>query len=242
MKNTALLFILALTVQSGTGIHLPTIDEEIQLGKKFSEQFESSMPMVQDPAAEKYISALGARIAGSLKGTPYGYTFRIADTGAVNACAVPAGHIYVFRGMVKFAENEAQLASIICHEIIHCEKRHFLRMQRRGEIHRLLKMKNLGGVNVLLLLKYSREKEEESDEKGMELLARAGFDAREMISLYRKMTGLHGGPSKERLSTHPPMQERVRELERHLLKMKLTFRKNGADIDSEEFESVRKSL
>ncbi len=189
-----------------------------------------------DPAVQAYVSGIGAAlVAGSENaGTPF--TFTVLDSPVVNAFALPGGYVYVTRGLMTLADNEAELAGVIGHEIGHVTARHGAQQHGRSVlvgvgaavVGVLLGDRNLAqatsAVGDLVLRSYSREQEFEADSLGLRYLSRAGYQPAAMASflgrlrdkskLDAEILGAGADPDEFSLaSTHPRTIDRVKEAE-----------------------------
>jgi predicted Zn-dependent protease len=153
----------------------------------------------------------------------------------VNAFALPGGRIGVYTGLLEVTENQQQLAAVIAHEVAHVLANHAnerlsqalavqgglsvidsLAKNPTSANHQLV-MQALGlGAKYGILLPYSRTQESEADLIGLELMARAGFDPRQSVALWRNMMGVGGNQPPQFLSTHPSHGSRIQELEANM--------------------------
>jgi predicted Zn-dependent protease len=194
--------------------------QEIQMGREYDPQIVASIGLDPDAALQQYIQQLGARLAatGERPGLPW--TFRVVDDPAVNAFAVPGGFVYVTRGILAHLNSEAELASVVAHEIGHVTARHTVSQMSNQQLAGLglavgsivssgfaryagLANSALG----ILFLKYSRDDESEADDLGLRYLRRTTWDAREMpvvFQMLEQMSASEGGSQLPTwLATHP---------------------------------------
>jgi len=194
--------------------------QEIQMGREYDPQIVASIGLYPDAALQQYIQQLGARLAatGERPGLPW--TFRVVDDPAVNAFAVPGGFVYVTRGILAHLNSEAELASVVGHEIGHVTARHTVSQMSNQQLAGLglavgsivssgfaryagLANSALG----ILFLKYSRDDESEADDLGLRYLRRTTWDAREMpvvFQMLEQMSASEGGSQLPTwLATHP---------------------------------------
>src|SRR5262249_48941226 len=106
------------------GWNLFSTQQDIEIGREVSRQAETELPILRDRQATAYIDALGKQLAAHAPGEKYPYQFRIVNDKAINAFALPGGFVYVNRGAIEAADNEAQIAGVIAHEIGHVVLRH----------------------------------------------------------------------------------------------------------------------
>ncbi len=205
-------------------------DSEISLGQKQylpSRQMQGGDYRV-DPDLVSYVQGVGQRLASvSDRGLPY--EFAVINDSTPNAWALPGGKIAVHRGLLTELDNEAQLAAVLGHEIVHAAARHGAKGMERGillqgavmatqVVSQGSELSNLavGGASLagqLIGQKYGRDAERESDYYGMQYLVRAGYDPQAAVSLQETFVRLSEGQRQDWLSglfsSHPPSQERV---------------------------------
>ena len=179
----------------------------------------------------RYVDSIGQFLAAASHAPRVGYTFTILDSPIVNAFALPGGYVYVTRGLLALADNEAEVAGVLAHEIAHITARHGSKRQSKGTLAGLgltilgaatdnPALVNLGRVGAQAVLSsYSRKEEHEADEIGVRYLSRAGFEPRAMSSFLVKLkrqsefvASLHGRsprPGLDFFATHPRTPERV---------------------------------
>lgn len=208
---------------------LSELDEQ-RLGREFIRNARQSMPFVEDPELTAYIRDLGRRIASSGDEPASDFRFYLIRDSALNAFAVPGGHIAVNTGLIMATESEAELASVIAHEVAHVTQHHLARMldQSRGE-----GLKMLGALAAAILLggqagqaavvaanasaienrlEYSRGFEKEADGIGLQTLARAGYDPRAMPTFFERLqrwARVYDSGAPEFLRTHPLTTDRI---------------------------------
>jgi predicted Zn-dependent protease len=203
--------------------------QEIQMGREYDPQIVASIGLYPDAVLQQYLQQLGARLAatGERPGLPW--TFRVVDDPAVNAFAVPGGFIYVTRGILAHLNSEAELASVVGHEIGHVTARHTVSQMSNQQLAGLglaagsivssgfaryagLANSALG----ILFLKYSRDHETEADDLGLRYLRRTTWDAREMpvvFQMLEQMSASQGGSQLPTwLATHPSPANRLEHI------------------------------
>ena len=149
--------------------------QEVQLGKQFSREIEKEMKIYSDPVVTTYIAQLGQHLASHSQRKNITYHFKVVNTEAVNAFAVPGGYLYVNIGLIRAAENESELAGVIGHEIGHVVGKHGVKQMTRqlglaavaqlalGEDQNKLEQMVAGLAANGVLMKYSRDAEREAD-------------------------------------------------------------------------------
>ncbi len=213
-------------------INIISTEQEVALGLQFSEEVEREMEMYDDPVVQAYIDSLGHLLAAHSDRTEIEYHIKVVDTDEVNAFALPGGWLYVNRGLISAAENEAELAAVMGHEIGHIVGKHGARQLTGriglsallglalGEDPSMVTEMVANIVATGTLMKYGRDMERESDRYGIDETYRAGIDPSGMASFFGKLLELQGGQDAAGLdlifSTHPPTSERIANSERYV--------------------------
>ncbi|MEJ5349577.1 MAG: M48 family metalloprotease [Desulfosoma sp.] len=212
------------------------LGEEKELGRKLLQTVREHFRLVEDPEVAGYVQAVGKRVERAIGPTHYDYAFFVIDDNTPNAFAIPGGYVFIFRGLMELMESEAELASILAHELAHVQSRHIHKKLEKGRMLSIaaiagvlagaflglesnaaqaLAVGTMAGVQTLQL-KYSRENEEEADRLGFEYLVSAGYDARAMVTVMQKMRRMNWQSDSRvpsYLMTHPALGERVGYLE-----------------------------
>jgi predicted Zn-dependent protease len=219
----ALIGALTLVPVAPAAAALISTSQEIGIGRDAAAQLEAEYGIYQDPAAHAYLASIGARIAATSGRPNLPWTFRILNTSQVNAISLPGGYIYVTKGMMSFAQSEAELAFVLAHEIGHVDRRHHVTLIERHMGLSLLFMIIFGGradttaqianiVGVLLTRGFSREAEFEADRVGVSLAHAAGFDAGAGLAFMERLRAAEGrDPSNFQVlfQTHPALGDRI---------------------------------
>jgi predicted Zn-dependent protease len=224
--------------------------QEIQMGQQYDSQVVATIGLYPDPALQSYVQALGTRLAATSERPKLPWTFRVVDDPAVNAFAVPGGFVYVTRGILAHMTNEAQLATVIGHEIGHVTARHTAAQMSKEQLAGLgLVVGSLASQRIaqyagaasqalsVLFLKFSRDNENQADELGVRYSSRANFDSREMANVMRlldKLSGESGGRLPEWLATHPNPGNRLEHINSMVSKMQTDF--TGSTVNREGYE------
>ena len=224
--------LLILFVISGcatTGINkgqfnLITSDEEVQMGKEFSVEIEKEYSVLKNAEVTAYVQSVGDRISRISDRSDIAYHFSVIEKDEINAFALPGGYIYIYTGLMKILDDEAQLAAVLAHEVGHVTARHSTERLTTMYGYSVLAGMILGddpnfwaGLAANLfsttgMLAYSRSNEYEADKLGTTYASAAGYDPDGMVELLAKFIDTERGePSKleEWLSTHPPSTERM---------------------------------
>ena len=235
-------------------INIFTDAQEVQLGKQFSREIEKEMKMYSDPVVTAYIDQLGQHLASYSRRRNITYHFKVVDTEAVNAFAVPGGYLYVNIGLIRAAENESELAGVIGHEIGHVVGKHGAKQMTRqlglaavarlalGEEQSKLKQMVAGLATNGVLMKYSRDAEREADIYAVQEMYDAGIDPEGMATFFEKLRRLQKSkPSKlqQMFASHPPTAERVTAVRSQIARLP---RKSNLKKDSRRFHQIKKRL
>jgi predicted Zn-dependent protease len=205
-------------------------DTEIQIDKQYAPlQFSSDFGEIQDSQLNRYVSQVGNKMAAASHRPHMPYSFRVVNATYVNAYAFPGGSIAATRGIMLELDNEAELASLLGHELGHVNARHSAEQMSKGKLTQAV----VGGISVLagtqsaalgdlasqlgqisagaLLAKYSRNNEREADALGMQYMVGAGYGSKGFVGLMDMLNGMskHKSTTVDLLfATHPMSQER----------------------------------
>jgi hypothetical protein len=261
----ALILILAIgapvTVPGQTAIQLRknkySESDDVQLGRQAAAEIEKKLRLVRDPEASNYLQGVGNRLARAIpeqfQHGPFEYMFKVVEAREINAFALPGGPMYVNSGMILAAKREGEMAGVMAHEIAHVALRHgtaqatkaapYQTMGAIGQIGGAILGGVLGGVvgqgsqmgAGMYLLKFSREYETEADILGAQILARAGYDPRDLAAMFKTIESQGGGGGPEFLSSHPNPQNRYQRIEQEAALLRVT----GKPPDGREFERIQ---
>jgi predicted Zn-dependent protease len=220
----------ACAVNPATGnrqIMLVSEAQEIQMGQEADAAVVASIGLYPDPVWQRYIQQLGARLAAISERPSLPWTFRVVDDPAVNAFALPGGFIYVTRGLLAHVTSEAELASVVGHEIGHVTARHTAAEMSKQQLIGLgLAVGSMASSQVakyagtanqalgILYLKFSRDDESQADQLGLRYMRAANYDPRQMPEVFRmleRLSAAEGDGSRlpTWLATHPSPGNRV---------------------------------
>ncbi|MEC4983095.1 MAG: M48 family metallopeptidase [Oscillatoria sp. PMC 1068.18] len=199
--------------------------QEVQLGKQINQQLIESgkVKLVSDRQVNEYINQIGQRLAQYSDRPEIPYTFQVVKDDNINAFATMGGFVYVHTGLMQAADNEAELASVIAHEIAHVSERHSVeQMRQRALAEGVLSAAGLDqrravqiGVELAYNRPNSRQDELEADQSGLEMFRRAGYAPSATVSFMKKLQRQGGSPPAF-LSTHPATADRILALERQI--------------------------
>ncbi|MDZ7735182.1 MAG: M48 family metallopeptidase [Gammaproteobacteria bacterium] len=240
IRSILLVMIMLLTActTSPTGrqqLLLVTDRQMQQMGITAFQQMKQELPATRDNQTRDYVNCVANAIIRQLPdGERQQWEVVVFEDENANAFALPGGKIGVHTGLLKVAENQDQLATVIAHEVAHVLAQHGgervsqqlatqIGMDLAGAMaggdpatrRQLLGVLGLG-AQYGILLPYSRAHESEADRFGLELMARAGFDPRASVELWQNMKAAGGAAPPELLSTHPAPDTRIRDLDNQI--------------------------
>ncbi|HEX8170525.1 MAG TPA: M48 family metallopeptidase [Thermoanaerobaculia bacterium] len=214
----------------GKDFNLISIQEEWQLGQQLQQEVSSQVRLNNDPVVNSYINDLGQRLVARTP-APFNqlpWTFHVVQDPAINAFAIPGGHVYVNTGLIAAAENASELAGVMAHEISHVTARHSTEQisrqyglsilaglvlgQNPSQMSQIVAQIVAGGA----VARFSRDAEREADERGIQLMSDAGYNPSGMAAMFRILEA-HAKSEPSRVeqffSTHPTTESRVRDAE-----------------------------
>ena len=236
--STARRLVMALAISVGLaqaaarvikpGWNLFSREQDVQLGQEAVKDIEKEVQVVNDRQLTDYVANLGKRLAANSQAPDYPYSFKVVAADSINAFALPGGPIYVHSGLITAADNEAQLAGVVAHEIGHVALRHSTHqiskarawqiplaiasgaLDKSGGLLGTLGSMGIGfGVNSLFM-KYSRDAEKDADIVGAHMMAQTGYDPIEMARFFEKLQAEGGGGGMPQFfSDHPNPGNRV---------------------------------
>jgi predicted Zn-dependent protease len=232
----ALAWLASCAVNPVTGerqLALISESQEIEIGQQVAAQAEQQFGLVDDEALQQYFRELGERMARASERPDLPWHFGVADDPTPNAFAAPGGYIYITRGLLALLRNEAELVSVLGHEIGHVTARHSVAMISRAQLAELglglgailsptvAQFGQLAGAGLqILFLSYSRDAERQADDLGYRYALEQGYDVREMVNVFAALSRsaeLAGhSPAPSWLASHPYPEDRIRRIERHL--------------------------
>ncbi len=241
---------IELLIRGAQVIQLSSISErqEIQIGSEINQQLIDSgqAKIYRGAAINSYVNRIGQELAKKSDRPNLPYTFQVVDDDAVNAFATMGGYVYINTGLMKKAENEAELASVIGHEIGHIVGRHAIeQMRSRAIAQGVLSAAGLSrsqavqiGVELAVNRRNSRSDELEADRFGLDNLTDSGYAAGGMVSFMRKLLE-KGSSVPPFISTHPATSERIRLLQSQIPEGSAN---RGKGLDNRAYRSQIRTL
>jgi predicted Zn-dependent protease len=225
--------------------------QEISMGQESHPEVLSEFGIVENKELQEYCSRIGSNLAKVSHRPHLPWHFTVVDSPVVNAFAVPGGFIYITRGILEHMNNEAELAGVLGHEIGHVTARHSVTQISQGQLINLglglgsifsSRFRQVGGLAQMglqvLMLKYSRDHERQSDQLGLQYMASCGYDPEQMSSFFQVFVGMReeSGPSVPNwLSTHPDPPDRIRRTTEEGARIKRQSARRDFKINADEF-------
>ena len=214
-------------------LSLVSESQEIQMGKEAAAQVQQSIGYYNDPALQAYVSGIGMKMAKASERPNLPWEFHVVNDASVNAFALPGGFIFVTRGLMTAINDEAELATVVGHEIGHVTNRHSVQQMSKAELAQVglgigsilssdvAKLAGLASQGLsLLFLKYSRDAENQADKAGFRYALNQNYNVSEMANVFQTLDRMSqtsgGGKLPEWLSTHPDPGTRVQNTEQRL--------------------------
>jgi hypothetical protein len=202
-----------------------SIESEIRMGKEYATQIEASLKLVTDPTVNEYINRVGQNLVRN-SDAKVPFTIKVVDSDVINAMALPGGFFYVNSGLILAADNEAELAGVMAHEIAHVAARHTTRQLTRYQFINYaslplifvgggigLAAREAAGIGIpMTFLKFSRGFEAEADYLGIQYMYKAGYDPNEFVNFFEKIQAQEKkkpGSVAKVFTDHPQTPDRI---------------------------------
>jgi predicted Zn-dependent protease len=242
----------------GKGVNFYSIEKEIALGKSLAQEVERSSKLIDDPVVVEYVNRVGQNLVRN-SDARVPFTIKVIDSDVVNAFALPGGFFYVNSGLILRANEEAELAGVMAHEISHVTARHGTKQATKGEIMQLatipLILLGPGGwagygiyeASQLAIpfsyLKFSRDAEREADFLGLQYMYKAGYDPNAYVTFFERIQTdekRQPGTIPKIFSTHPPTPERIANTQKEIAR--ILPAKQEYVVTTSEFDTVKARL
>ena len=218
----------------GKGVNLYSLQREIAMGKQAAMEVEKTAKMINDPVVTEYVNRVGQNLVRN-SDAKVPFTIKVIDSDEINAFALPGGFFYVNSGLILRADEEAELAGVMGHEIAHVAARHGTKTATKGELMQLATIPVMilvpygwagygiyEGLNLAIpmsYLKFTRDAEKEADYLGLQYMYKAGYDPNAFVSFFEKIEAeerRHPGSIPKIFSTHPPTPDRVQKAQEEI--------------------------
>ncbi len=216
----------------GKGVNFYSLEKEIALGKQMAQEVERQAKIVDDPVIAEYVNRIGQNLVRN-SDAKVPFTIKVVDSEEVNAFALPGGFFFVNTGLILKADNEAELAGVMAHEIAHVAARHGTRQATRGELanYATLPLIFMGGwagyaiyeasgaIVPLGFLRFSRAFEAEADHLGLQYMYKTGYDPTAFVDFFEKLETLEKrkpGALSKVFSTHPMTDDRIQAAQKEI--------------------------
>jgi Zn-dependent protease with chaperone function len=259
------LFAMPLSIGAQTRIEMPKnkykVSDDVELGRKAAQQVAQQMPILRDSTVDNYVESVGRRLVAAIpeqfQESQFNYSFDVVNARDINAFALPGGPMFVNRGMIEAARTEGEMAGVMAHEISHVALRHATAQATEtqkfqiGSVLGQIAGAVIGGAPGAIIgagsqigfgagaLKYSRKYETQADILGAQIMARAGYDPRDLARMFQTIQAQGGGSSGGWFSSHPSPADRFQKINQEAAMLRVNS--NGGS-DSRSFQQIQARL
>jgi len=233
-----------------------SVETQVSMGRRFAQEIESQVKLVNDPVVTEYVNRIGQNLVRN-SDAQVPFTIKVIDSDVVNAMALPGGFFYVNSGLILAADEEAEVAGVMAHEIAHVAACHIARQQTRGTLAQLATIPLIfvgGGLGyglyeaagptaMFTFLKFSRGFEAEADYLGVQYMYRAGYDPSAFVSFFEKVQAMEKkkpGTLAKAFDTHPQTPDRIEKSQEEI--RKILPAKAEYVVTTSEFDDVKARL
>jgi len=233
-----------------------SIETDIKMGKQYSMQVDSTSKLVTDPVITEYVNRLGQNLVRN-SDAQVPFTFKVIDSDVINAFSLPGGFVYVNTGTILAADEEAELAGVMAHEIAHVCARHATRQMTRSQLANIGTIPLIfvgGGIGYavyeaaglglpMTFLAFQRGFEAEADYLGLQYEYKAGYDPQAFISFFEKIQAQEKrkpGTMDKAFATHPQTPDRIQESQKEIAT--ILPAKAEYTVTTSEFDDVKTRL
>jgi predicted Zn-dependent protease len=233
-----------------------SVESQVNMGHQYAQQIDSSAKLIKDPVITEYVNRLGQNLVRN-SDAKVPFTIKVIDDESINAFALPGGFFYVNTGLILAADNEAEVAGVMSHEIAHVAACHVARENTRGTLAQLatIPLIFVGGIGGLAaqeaaglavpvgFLKFSRAFEAEADYLGVQYMYKSGYDPQAFTAFFEKIEVLEKkkpGTLSRAFESHPPTPDRILKSQEEIdtiLPPQPTYK-----VDTSEFQDVKARL
>jgi len=233
-----------------------SLETEIKIGKQYAMQVENSVKMVQDPVVNEYVNRIGQNLVRN-SDAKVPFSIKVIDSDEINAFALPGGFFYVNSGLILAADEEAELAGVMAHEIAHVCARHQMRQLTRANIAQLGTLPLIfmgGGIGYgiyeaaglglpMTFMKFQRNFEAEADYLGLQYMYKTGYDPQAFISFFEKIQAKEKkkpGSLAKAFASHPQTPDRIEKSQEEIAT--ILPAKAEYIVSTSEFDDVKGRL
>ena len=233
-----------------------SLEQQIDMGRSYAHEMESGAKLITDPVVTEYINRIGQNLVRN-SDAQVPFTIKVVDTDDINAFALPGGFFYVDSGLILAADNEAELAGVMSHEIAHVAACHVARENTRGQLMNLASIPLIfvgGGIGYAArsvmglavpmgFLKFTRSFEAEADYLGIQYMYKAGYDPQALTTFFEKVKALEKhkpGTIAKAFDTHPQTPDRIQKTQQEI--NTLLPPEPEYKVDTSEFADVKTRL
>src|SRR5277367_3696471 len=233
-----------------------SLETEIRMGKSYSMQVENGVKLVQDPVINEYVNRIGQNLVRN-SDAQVPFTIKVIDSDEVNAFALPGGFFYVNSGLILAADEEAELAGVMAHEIAHVAARHGMRQMTRANIAQIATIPLIfvgGGIGYgiyeasglalpLTFMKFQRNFEAEADYLGLQYMYKTGYDPQAFISFFEKIQAKEKkkpGTISKAFASHPQTPDRIEASQKEIAT--ILPAKAQYIVTTSEFDDIKSRL
>lgn len=225
-----------------------SVAEDVRLGREAAAQVERQFPLLPERGyVDNYVERVGGRLVRAIpqefRHRQFRYRFDVVNASDINAFALPGGPLYVNRGLINAARSEGELAGVLAHEVAHIALRHGTAQATEAQSAKF-SLPAIGGAILgaivggtagdiisagtqfglsTYFLKYSREYEEQADILGAQIMARAGYDPRDLAHMFQTIERRGGGGGPEFLSSHPDPENRYERINEEASRLNVNY-------------------
>ena len=233
-----------------------TIEGQVAQGRQYAQQIESQIKLVNDPVVTEYVNRIGQNLVRN-SDAQVPFTIKVIDSDVVNAMALPGGFFYVNSGLILAADEEAEMAGVMAHEIAHVAACHYGREMTRANLLQLASLpaifmggalgygiyEGMGLGIPLAFLHFSRTFEAQADYLGVQYMYRAGYDPSAFVSFFEKIQAMEKkkpGTLSKAFDTHPQTPDRIEKTQEEI--RKILPAKQQYVVTTSEFDEVKARL